>query len=119
MNKINVFEKLSSFQDYWDPKIVGELNEQYVKLAKFKGEFVWHTHENEDEMFFVLNGELIMEFRDHKTKLQENEFIVVPRGTEHRPVAKKEVAVMLIEPKSTINTGDKEGNMTLNNLDNI
>ena len=119
MDKIIIKDKLSLFKEYWNPKIVGELNGQHIKLAKFKGEFVWHKHDNEDEMFFVLRGEFRMEFRDKNVDLKENEFLIVPKGVEHRPVAENEVAVMLFEPKSTLNTGDKKGELTSENLDEI
>jgi len=117
MYKVNITEKLSLFKDYWNPRIVGELNGQYVKLVKFKGAFVWHKHNHEDEMFYVLVGHFNMEFRDKKVKIKQNEFIVVPRGIEHRPNAENEVSVLLFEPKSTLNTGDKEGKLTRNNLE--
>lgn len=119
MKKININEKLSLFKDYWNPKIVGELNNQYVKLAKFKGEFIWHKHENEDEMFYVLKGSFTMEFRDRKEQVNENEFLIVPKGVEHRPVAEKEVSVMLFEPVSTVNTGAIKNNFTKIELDKI
>jgi mannose-6-phosphate isomerase-like protein (cupin superfamily) len=106
MKKVNLNEKLSLFTEHWSPKIIGELNGQHVKIAKIKGPFVWHKHENEDEMFFVLKGKLSIEFRDHSVHLNENEFIIVPKGTEHRPVAEKEVSIMLFEPASTLNTGN-------------
>ena len=117
MKKVNLKEKLAKFSDYWNPRIVGELNGQQVKLAKFKGAFVWHQHEDEDELFFVVKGNFRMEFRDKQIQLEENEFIIVPKGVEHRPVAEEEVSVMLFEPASTVNTGDKKSEMTRNNLD--
>ena len=119
MEKININEKLSLFDEYWNPKIVGELNNQHVKLAKFKGEFIWHKHENEDEMFYVLKGSFTMEFRDRKEQVNENEFLIVPKGIEHRPVAEKEVSVMLFEPKSTVNTGAQKNSFTKIDLDKI
>ena len=119
MNKVNIPEKLSLFKDYWNPRIVGDLNGQLVKLVKFKGEFVWHKHEHEDELFYVIKGKFIMEYRDEKIEIKENEFIIVPKGTEHRPVAANEVAVMLFEPKTTLNTGDQYGELTRENLDKI
>ena len=106
MEKINTFEKLSLFLDHWSPKIVGELNGQQVKLVKFQGEFVWHKHDNEDELFYVLKGNFQMHFRDRIIEINENEFIIVPRGVEHKPVAAEEVAVMLFEPSTTLNTGN-------------
>ncbi|WP_207430291.1 cupin domain-containing protein [Sabulibacter ruber] len=107
MQKVNIDEKLQLFSDYWNPRIVGELNGQQVKLAKFKGEFVWHHHDHEDEMFLVVKGSFKMEFRDHTVDLHEGEFLIVPRGVEHRPVAPEEVSVMLFEPASTLNTGNQ------------
>ncbi len=117
MEKVNIAEKLSLFNEYWHPKIVGELNGQYVKLVKLKGEFVWHKHDDEDELFYVISGILRMEFRDKTVEIQPNEFIIVPKGTEHRPVALDEVAVMLFEPKTTLNTGDTVGEYTRKQLD--
>lgn len=106
MNKINLVEKFGLFNEYWSPKIVGELNGQQVKLAKFQGEFVWHKHDAEDELFYVVRGSFRMELRDQNIDLSEGEMLVVPRGVEHRPVAEQEVWVMLFEPASTLNTGD-------------
>jgi mannose-6-phosphate isomerase-like protein (cupin superfamily) len=119
MEKINIIEKLARFSDHWSPKIVAELNGQHVKLAKFKGPFVWHKHDEEDEMFLVLKGRFTMEFRDKAVELFENEFLVVPKGVEHRPVAEEEVSVMLFEPVTTVNTGDAESDLTLSNLEKI
>jgi mannose-6-phosphate isomerase-like protein (cupin superfamily) len=119
LNKVNVSEKLSLFNEHWSPKIVGELNGQLVKLVKFSGEFVWHHHDNEDEMFLVVDGRFRMEFRDREVWLEEGEFIVVPRGVEHRPVAEEEASVMLFEPASTLNTGNVTGEMTVAELDRI
>ena len=119
MNKVNIKEKLSLFSDHWNPRIAGELNGQHVKLVTFQGEFVWHKHENEDELFYVLDGEFDMQFRDKTVRLQEGEFLIVPRGVEHRPVAEKEVAVMLFEPASTLNTGDAGGERTKDELEKI
>jgi mannose-6-phosphate isomerase-like protein (cupin superfamily) len=113
MQKINLSEKLSKFTAHWSPKIVAELNGQQVKLVKFRGEFVWHSHEHEDELFFVLHGAFRMEFRDKTVELREGEMLVVPRGVEHRPVADEEVAVMLFEPASTLNTGNAGGDKTV------
>lgn len=106
MNKINLAEKFSLFNEYWSPKIAGELNGSYIKLAKLKGEFDWHHHENEEEMFLVVKGELIIKFKDKDIKINAGEFIVIPRGVEHLPVAQEEVHAMLIEPKATLNTGN-------------
>ena len=119
MNKVNIPQKLSLINDHWNPRIAGELNRQYVKLVKFQGEFVWHQHENEDEMFYVLKGTMNMEFRDKTVVVNENEFIIVPRGVEHRPVADKEVSVMLFEPATTLNTGNTEGEFTKEKLERI
>ena len=103
---VNLREKLSLFESHWDPKIVGELNGQHVKLVKFLGEFVWHHHEHEDELFLVVKGRFTMEFRDRRVDLEEGEFLIVPRGVEHRPVADQEVHVLLFEPATTLNTGN-------------
>ena len=119
MEKVNLEEKLKLFSEHWSPKIVGELNGQQVKLAKLKGEFVWHKHENEDEMFLVLDGVLKMELRDKTIVINKNEFLIVPKGTEHKPVAEKEVSVMLFEPASTLNTGNIENERTKRNLEAI
>jgi mannose-6-phosphate isomerase-like protein (cupin superfamily) len=117
IEKVNVPHKLNLFSDHWSPKIVGALNGQHVKLAKLKGEFSWHKHEQEDELFYVLKGSFIMEFRDRRVELNENEFLIVPRGIEHRPVAVEEVSIMLFEPASTLNTGDQENEYTKHELD--
>ena len=119
MEKINIAQKLSLFNEYWNPKIVGELNGQHVKLVKLKGEFVWHKHDHEDELFYVLKGSFVMEYRDKKITLNENEFLIVPRGVEHRPVAVDEVSVMLFEPASTINTGDQVSELRRDDLEKI
>lgn len=116
MHKINLFEKLNKINDYWNPKIVGELNGQHIKLAKFIGEFIWHKHDNEDEMFLVIQGSFTLEFRDKKVELSENDFIIVPRGVEHKPVAAEEVSVLLFEPISTLNTGTIYNELTKENL---
>lgn len=117
--KVNLAEKLSLFNEYWSPKIACELNDSYVKLVKFKGEFVWHHHEREDELFLVLKGRLLMKFRDRDVWINEGEFIIVPRGVEHMPVAAEEVHVMLLEPKTTLNTGNVENQRTLRELQRI
>ena len=113
MQKINLAEKLSKFSAHWSPKIVAELNGQHVKLVKFRGEFVWHSHEHEDELFYVVNGSFQMQFRDRTVELREGDMLVVPRGVEHRPVADEEVAVMLFEPAATLNTGNAGGEKTV------
>ncbi|HLN59671.1 MAG TPA: cupin domain-containing protein [Thermoanaerobaculia bacterium] len=112
-DKVNLGEKLSLFTSHWEPKIVGELNGQHVKLVKFRGPFLWHKHDDEDEMFLVLRGEFDMEFRDRTVPLREGEFLIVPRGVEHRPVAEREAHVLLFEPATTINTGDAGGPRTV------
>jgi len=112
MEKINVQDKLSLFTDHWNPKIIGELNGQQVKLVKIKGEFSWHAHDHEDELFYVIRGSFRMDFRDQSVVLNEKELIVVPRGVEHRPVAEEEACIMLFEPASTINTGNQENSFT-------
>ena len=113
IERVNLREKLSLFDTHWDPKIVGELNGQHVKLVKFQGEFVWHHHEHEDELFLVVKGRFTMEFRDRQVPLEEGEFLIVPRGVEHRPVAMDEVHVLLFEPATTLNTGDVVSERTI------
>jgi mannose-6-phosphate isomerase-like protein (cupin superfamily) len=119
MEKINLAEKFSLFSEHWSPKIVGELNGQQVKLVKFQGEFVWHQHEHEDELFYVVHGTFNMEFRDKTINLKEGEFLVVPRGVEHRPVAENEVYVMLFEPATTLNTGNVINEKTKEKIESI
>lgn len=119
IDKINISQKLSLFNDHWNPKIVGELNGQHIKLAKLQGEFVWHSHEVEDEMFLVISGTLKIEFRDKTVEINPNEFIIVPRGVEHKPIAEKEVTIMLFEPNTTLNTGNIKGDLTREKLDSI
>lgn len=119
MEKVNLEQKLSLFSEHWSPKIVGELNGQQVKLAKLKGEFIWHKHDQEDELFFVIKGSFKMEYRDRTVVVNENEFLIVPKGVEHRPVAEEEVSIMLFEPATTLNTGDAESELTKYNLDRI
>jgi mannose-6-phosphate isomerase-like protein (cupin superfamily) len=118
MEKVNVREKLALFSDYW-PRVVGELNGQHVKLTKFQGEFVWHDHAAEDEMFLVVRGSFRMDFRDRSVTLKEGEFIIVPRGVEHRPVAEQEVEVMLFEPAQFKHTGDVESELTVHEYERI
>jgi mannose-6-phosphate isomerase-like protein (cupin superfamily) len=119
MKKINIMQKFSLINNFWDPKIIGELNDQHVKLVKFKGEFDWHKHENEDELFMVIKGKFEMQFRDKKVTLEENEMIIVPRGVEHCPNAKEEVEVLLFEPATTLNTGNVRTSKTKTNLEKI
>ena len=119
LEKVNIEEKLALFDEQWKPKIVGELNGQYVKLVKLLGEFVWHHHDEEDELFLVAKGRFRMEFRDRDVWVEEGDFIVVPRGVEHLPVAEEEAHVLLFEPASTLNTGNVRGEMTVAELDRI
>jgi mannose-6-phosphate isomerase-like protein (cupin superfamily) len=113
MEKVNLQKKFDLISEYWSPRIVGELNGQYVKLAKFKGDFVWHRHDAEDEMFLIVKGKLEIEFRDKTVELNEGEFFVVPRGVEHKPVAKQEVHALLFEPATTLNTGNIRNERTI------
>ena len=117
MEKVNLIEKFALFAEHWSPKIVGEPNGQYVKLAKLKGEFVWHHHEAEDEMFFVVNGSLRMKLPEEEVIVGAGEFLIVPRGVEHCPVADEEVHVLLFEPKSTAHTGNVQSEMTVEEMD--
>ncbi|MFO0958303.1 MAG: cupin domain-containing protein [Isosphaeraceae bacterium] len=117
MNKVNLAQKLALFHDHWNPRIVGELNGQHVKLVKFAGEFVWHKHDREDELFLVVKGRFRMDFRDRQVWLEEGEFLIVPRGVEHSPVAEDEVHVLLFEPAGTLNTGDARGERTVDRPD--
>jgi len=112
VDKVNLSEKLARVQEYWSPKAVGAVNEFLVKLVKLEGEFVWHSHETEDELFLVLKGRLRMQFRDRESLVEPGEFIIVPHQTEHRPVAEDEVHVLLLEPKTTVNTGSAGGERT-------
>jgi mannose-6-phosphate isomerase-like protein (cupin superfamily) len=119
MEKVNLKEKLALFSDHWNPRIVGELNGQHVKLTKFQGEFVWHAHADEDEMFLVVSGSFRMDFRDRSVLLQQGEFLIVPRGVEHRPVAEQEVEVMLFEPALIKHTGDVKSELTVHEYQRI
>jgi len=124
MQKVNLAEKLALFSEHWKPKIAGELNGQQVKLVKFQGEFVWHHHDAEDELFFVVRGGFRMDYRDQAGRecaidLREGEFLIVPRGVEHRPVAPEEVEVMLFEPASTLNTGNVHDALTVEKLERV
>jgi mannose-6-phosphate isomerase-like protein (cupin superfamily) len=116
MEKVNLAQKLSSFSEHYSPRIVGELNGQHVKLVKAKGEFIWHHHDHEDELFYVVKGSFDMELRDKIITVNAGEFLIVPRGVEHRPVAREEVEIMLFEPASTLNTGNVENEMTVKEL---
>ena len=119
MKKVNLNEKFSLFNEHWTPKIIGELNGQEVKLAKLEGEFIWHDHAEEDELFFVVKGILKIEFRDKTIELHPGEMLVVPRGVEHKPIAEEEVWVMLFEPASTKHTGDVQHELTVDKLEKI
>jgi len=119
MDKVNLAEKLSSFTDYFNPRVAGELNGQQVKLVKFKGEFVWHHHEYEDELFYVVKGSFDMHMRDKIVTINEGEFIIMPRCVEHKPVAKEEVEIMLFEPATTLNTGNIINEKTRTELKHI
>ncbi len=119
MEKVNLNQKFNRFQDYWQPKISGELNDNYIKLVKFKGEFVWHHHETEDELFLVVKGTLLIKLRDHDIQLQEGEFVIIPKGVEHLPIAEEEAHVLLLEPKTTLNTGNIQNERTVTDLQHI
>ena len=119
MEKVNLRQKLGLFKEYWKPKIVGKLNGQMVKLVKFQGEFVWHHHDHEDELFLVVRGRFRMELRDRHIWLEEGEFLIVPHGVEHRPVAEEDVEVLLFEPATTLNTGDVRDERTREVLERI
>ncbi len=119
VEKVNLAQKFTLFNEYWVPYIVGELNDSYVKVDKLKGEFVWHKHESEDELFLVKKGRLLIKLRDKDVWLDEGEFLIIPKGVEHKPIADEEVHVVLIEPKSTLNTGDVKNEKTLAQLKRI
>ena len=119
METVNLKQKFSSFEDHWRPRILGEVNDCHIKAVKLKGEFVWHHHDNEDELFLVTKGTLRMKFRDHEAIVREGEFVIVPRGVEHLPVADEEVHLVLIEPKSTLNTGNVTNERTVAQLERI
>jgi mannose-6-phosphate isomerase-like protein (cupin superfamily) len=119
IEKVNLSEKLALIRDHWKPRIVGELNGQQVKLVKFTGAFVWHHHDDEDELFLVVKGRFRMEFRDREVWLEEGEFLIVPRGVEHRPVAEEEAHVLLFEPASTLNTGNVRNERTVDSPERI
>lgn len=119
MDTVNLSKKLSRIADYWRPAIVGELNGQHVKLVKLKGEFLWHHHDEEDELFLVLAGRLRMRFRDREVAVEPGEFIIVPRGVEHLPIADEEVHVLLFEPASTLNTGNVRNERTVERLERL
>jgi mannose-6-phosphate isomerase-like protein (cupin superfamily) len=113
IEKVNLAHKFELFSEQWQPKIVGELNDSYVKLARLQGQFVWHQHATEDELFLVIQGQLTIKLRDDEIQLEAGEFVIIPKGVEHLPVADEEVLVLLLEPKSTRNTGDIESDRTI------
>lgn len=119
MDKVNIAQKFSQFDDLWSPKVIAELNGQYVKLAKLKGEFVWHHHEVEDELFLVTKGRLLIKFRDRDVWLEEGELVVIPAGAEHKPVAEEEAHVLFFEPQTTLNTGNVQDERTISELERI
>ncbi len=119
METVNLAERFSRFSDYWSPKVVGELNDFHVKLVKVKGEFVWHHHDEEDEMFLVVKGQLVLQLRERDIVLEEGEFAIIPRGVEHRPVAEEEAHVLLLEPNSTLNTGNVVNERTVADLEQV
>ncbi len=119
MEEVNLAHKFSLFEDHWSPKIAGEINDSYLRLVKFKGEFVWHRHEAEDELFLVVKGRFLVKLRDRDIWLEEGEFVIVPRGVEHKPIAEEEALVLLLEPKSTLNTGNVRDEKTVADLERI
>ena len=119
IEKVNLAQKFDRFEEYWSPRIAGELNDSYVKLAKLKGEFVWHQHDTEDELFLVVKGHLTIKLRDRDVELDPGEFVIIPRGVEHLPVADEEVHVVLLEPKSTLNTGNVHNERTVADLKRV
>jgi len=119
MHTVNLREKFGKFQDYCIPRVIGEINDCQVKAVKLKGEFLWHHHENEDELFLVVQGTLRMKFRDREAVVREGEFVIVPRGVEHCPVADEEVHIVLIEPRTTLNTGNIQNERTVAHLEQI
>ena len=119
MEKVNIKDKFTLFEEHWSPKIIGEVNDTFVKAVKFKGDFVWHHHDTEDEMFLVVKGRMLMKLRDGDVTIEEGEFIIIPRGVEHCPVADEEAHVLLLEPKSTLNTGNVQNERTLAQLERV
>ena len=119
MEKVNLAQKFSLFEDHWSPKTAGEIKDSYLKLVKFKGEFVWHHHEAEDELFLVVKGRFLVKLRDRDIWLEEGEFVIVPRGVEHKPIAEEEALVLLLEPKSTLNTGNVRDEKTVADVERI
>lgn len=120
MQKVNLNEKFSLFDEHWSPKVIGELNGQHVKIAKIEGEFIWHSHENEDELFYVVQGRLVMKLRDREdVVLEPGDMFIVPRGVEHKPVAEGETHILMFEPASTVNTGNVENERTVKELESL
>jgi mannose-6-phosphate isomerase-like protein (cupin superfamily) len=119
IEKVSLTDKFNRFADYWKPKIAGELNDSYIKLVKLQGEFVWHHHETEDELFLVIKGRLVIKLRDQDIALDEGEFVIIPKGVEHCPVAEEEAHVLLLEPKTTLNTGNVANERTVEELERI
>src|SRR5437764_13460234 len=119
LEKVSLSEKFSRFSDYWQPKIIGELNDSYIKAVKFKDAFVWHDHQNEDELFFVVKGRMVLKLREGDITLLPGEFVIVPKGVEHCPVADEETQVLLLEPKTTVNTGEVRNERTVPRLERI
>ena len=119
VEKVNLADKFNQFHEYWSPRIAGDLNDSYVKLAKFKGEFLWHQHANEDELFLIVKGHLTIQLRDGAVELDPGEFVIIPRGVEHLPVAEEEVQALLLEPKSTLNTGNVQSERTITHLKQV
>lgn len=117
MNKVTISQKFNLFRELWTPKIIGELNGQYVKLVKLKGEFVWHKHDNEDELFLVVKGSIIIKLKNKDIQLNKGEFFIVPKRVEHKPVAEQEAHILLFEPKSTQHTGDIKSELTVEKLE--
>lgn len=119
IEKVNLAQKFSLFDEYWSPRLAGELNDSHVKLVKLKGEFVWHHHDNEDELFLVVKGHLTIKLRDQDVELDEGEFVIIPKGVEHLPIADEEAHVLLLEPKSTLNTGNVQSERTVTELKSV
>lgn len=119
MEKINIADKFSRFQEQWSPKIIGKLNGQEVKIAKIQGEFIWHSHEQEDELFLVIDGHVTIKLRDRDIELEEGEMFIVPKGVEHKPVAEQEAQILMFEPASTRNTGNIESERTVSNPEEL
>ena len=119
IEKVNLSEKFGLFGEHWSPKIAGEVNDAYVKLVKLRGDFVWHKHDDEDELFLVVKGEITIRLRDGDVRLGEGEFVIIPRGVEHKPVAEEEAHVLLFEPKTVLNTGDVTNELTRPELERV